>query len=123
MSANAGTPAIAGGTSPSGAAGKPHVMMDPPRAASGKRFCEVPQECAGLECRAWKNYTRHVCVSECPNGDECSKSESCLTRSGVEPLCFAKCDWPTDCAYAFDCIDWYGDGNYACIPAEWARGG
>ncbi len=94
-----------------------------PQLESGVRFCESDRECSGLECRAWRSFGHHVCAAGCPSGNECLKKEVCLSGNALEPTCFASCDWPSDCAYAFDCFDWYGNGSYVCIPAEWVRGG
>jgi len=96
----------------------------PPAAAtvvSGVRFCENARECRGLECRAPGSDPEQICVVSCANGNEraCSAEQLCITVRDLEPVCLARCDWPTDCAYRFDCYDWYEDGRYVCVPTAW----
>jgi hypothetical protein len=95
--------------------------VSPPKPESGARFCEVPVECSGLECRTRGSHIEHVCVTPCRAGDECRAEEMCVQTHDLEPSCLARCDWPTDCAYRFDCFDWYKDGQYVCVPAPWLQ--
>jgi hypothetical protein len=116
-----GSPSNGGeGGAPMGEAGAPPLSPAPD---SGVRFCESAPECGGLECRTHGAHPEHVCVTSCPNGNECRSDQLCTSGVDLEPTCLMRCDWPTDCAYRFDCFDWYDDGQYVCTPTAWLHSG
>lgn len=97
-----------------GSAGRPDALI-----GTGTRFCEDYRECFGLECRGGGRFGSSVCVFSCLPGSPCAAGELCLDVPDIDPLCFIACDSPSDCRLGFDCVDPYGMGNWACLPAGW----
>jgi hypothetical protein len=87
--------------------------------ASGRRYCETSRECFGLICEVGPNSTRGVCVVSCTSNEDCEPHERCIEGDVFAAACFSTCSAPSQCAYAFDCIDYRDDGTYNCLPSPW----
>jgi hypothetical protein len=92
------------------------------RAPSGTRLCEVDLDCDELSCTSSTGRLDRACLARCESAADCKRSEGCFGQSSIEKSCFHSCqDSYTECAYQFDCVDYYRTNVYLCIPTEWAR--
>jgi hypothetical protein len=85
---------------------------------TGTRLCREPRECFTLQCQGHDGFMTSVCVTHCPTGIECEVGTTCINE--LDASCLRTCDSPGDCTDTFDCFDFHGEGNYVCIPPEWA---
>lgn len=100
------------------------VAVPPPmRSATG--YCLDDRDCFELACVGLSSANKLVCLASCAQNEDCAINEECIVdaRIGSGSGCFPRCDWPTDCAFGFDCFSRQNNGQYLCVPAEWTLRG
>ena len=93
------------------------------RAASGTELCEDDLDCnEGLSCSGSTGRKNRACLAGCESDVDCKQSERCFGQNSIRKSCFHSCQESyTECAYQFDCADYYRANQYLCIPTEWVR--
>jgi len=113
---------VAEAGSEGGALSAPESEAAAKRAPSGKRLCEGDQDCDGLSCTSSAGRQNNACLARCDSDADCKRNERCFGQSSIEKSCFRSCQGSyTECAFQFDCADYYRRNEYLCLPTEWVR--
>lgn len=137
-SGNAGSPSLAsagesgleaggasagegGESAASGEAGMAENTAVNARVESGRRFCLDDRDCEGLTCTASLGRVQDACLAPCSTDVDCKREEECFSQVSIPTSCFQRCTDPTECEYQYDCADYYGTGDYLCLPSDWVR--
>lgn len=108
-----------GDTSAAGAAENPAVSARP---RSGRKFCVYDDDCEeDLTCTASLGRVQNACLAPCSSNADCKLEEECFSQISIPTSCFQRCTDPTQCEYQYDCADYYGTGDYLCLPMDWVR--
>jgi hypothetical protein len=61
-------------------------------------------------------------LARCDSDADCKHNERCFGQESIEKSCFHSCQSSAvECAYQFDCADYYRMDQYLCLPRNWVR--